>query len=380
MNKVEHLLNTFPSIEELNLNRIQTPITYICAIGFEDRAQAILNEALKTNIKFDKIIAIEYKPFDKRNKLAEFKEKIEEFKIPESSIEFIIYDRFEPEEFLEKLDMVKKSIIPDSHIIVDISAITKLLIVILLQGLIDRKNNLHIVYSEAEIYHPVKEKFNAEKSKYERETESLPIFLTTDVYDIVTTTSLSTTSMQGYPLLMVAFPTFNHCELTALVNEITSQHLILIEGRPHEKQNHWRLEAIKWLNRKIIEHLSSNGNTKGHEKIVSTFDYKETIKVLEEIYQKFKYSRKLIVVPTGSKLQTFGVFILKQMHPDIQIVYPVTKEFTELYTEGAKALWCISFSNFSSSVRRLDEYRKSGLTELSHQIQYSLERNEKGLI
>jgi hypothetical protein len=249
---------------------------------------------------------------------------------------------------------------------------SKLLIMVLLHGLRNLDVNLSLVYAEADIYHPTFEKFGLEKQRYQSETESLPIFLTTAVYDIVTTSSLSTVAMQGYPLMMITFPTFNYNELSALVNEITHQHLILLEGRPHERHNDWRLEAIRWLNRRIIKHLNNGEILTEEKRIVSTFDYKETIKILEEIYQSYKYSRKIVVVPTGSKFQTFGMFLFKQMHPDIQVIYPVTKKFADMYTKGYKAIWEISFPSFSRFLSQLDGYRKGGLFELNNAIQVAL--------
>lgn len=372
MNDIENLMDLFPPIVPMDISKVSPPITYIGAVGFEDRALAVLNETLQLGKRFDQVVAIEYRPLDERNKKEKFEKKLDELNIPNTNVKWVIYDRYKPEEFLKNLNLIKKTLVLASNVIVDISAMSKLLIIVLLQGLRDLDVNLTLVYAEADVYHPILERFEAEKDRYQRETEVLPIFLTSNVYNIVTTTSLSTIAMQGYPLMMIAFPTFNHRELTALVNEIAPQHLILLEGRPHERHNDWRLKAIRWLNRKIIEHLANGETLPEKEKIASTFDYKETIKILEESYQSYKYARKIVVVPTGSKFQTFGVFLFKQMHPDIQIIYPVTKKFAEMYTERYKAFWEIPFPRFSEFLLQLDGYRKKGLVELNHAIQVAL--------
>lgn len=377
MNKIENLLNQLPLIECMELEKVQSPLVYIGAVGFEDRTFVVLNEALQLGKSFDQVIAIEYEPFDDRNKKEEFEKKLNELKIPNKNVKWEVYDRFKPEEFLKSLDTIK-TIINSSNVIIDISAMSKLLILVLLQGLRDLDVNLTIVYSDAETYHPIENEFEAKKEKYEKETESLPIFLTSNVYDIVTTSSLSAIAMQGYPLMMIAFPTFNYRELTALVNEIMPQHMVLLEGRPREKHNHWRIPAIKWLNRKILnEHFTDEDILKEEERIVSTFDYKETIKILEKIYESNKYAKKIVIAPTGSKYQTLGVFFFKQMHPDIQIIYPVTKKFTDRYTDGYNALWKISFPSFSKFVSLLDGYRKNGLVELNSVIQSALKQECK---
>lgn len=377
MSDIENFIALLPPIEIIDLGKISSPLTYIGAVGFEDRALAVLNMALQSHRNFDQVIAIEYRPIDERNMGEEFQKKLDQLNIPGENVERVIYDRCNPEEFLEYLDIIKEKIALTSNVIVDISGMSKLLIIVLLQGLRDLDVNLTLVFAEAEVYHPTREEFETQKEKYEKETENLPIFLTSDVYDIVTTTSLSSTAMQGYPLMMVAFPTFNHRELTALVNEIIPQHLVLIEGKPHEQYNEWRMEAIRWLNRRIIERLVNGETLTGQERIISTFDYKETIKVLERIYQLYKYDKKIVVVPTGSKLQTFGVFLFKQMRPDIQVIYPVTKKFTDLYTGCCKAVWQIPIKDFSDFILQLNGYRKKGLDKLNRAIQAALKKNSK---
>lgn len=370
MNDIENILNFLPEIDKVDLDKMASPVVYIGVAGFEDRAFAILNEALRSNKKFDYVIAIEYEPFDDRNRKAEFQGKLDELNIPKKNVKWITYDRFEPERFLKEFETINKISSQASNIVVDISAMSKLFIMVLLQGLRNYKGKLTIFYAEAETYHPDEEEFKGQKDRFEKETETLPIFLTTDVFNIITTTSLSTISMQGFPLLMIAFPTFNYRELTALINEITPQHLILLEGMPHEPHNYWRLDAIRWLNRRILEeHIAGNEILTEQKRIISTFHYKETIKILEKIYQKYKYTRRIVVVPTGSKLQTVGMFLFKQMHPDIQIIYPVTKKFADEYTKKYKALWEISFPNFSEYMIELDEYRKEGLVKLKEVIQ-----------
>ena len=370
MNDIENILNFLPAIKKMDLDKVASHSVYIGVAGFEDRALAILDEAVWLKKKFDYVIAIEYKPFDKRNRKDEFQKKLNQLNILDKNVKWITYDRFEPEGFLVEFEIINKISSHASNIIVDVSAMSKLLIIVLLQGLRNYKDKLSIIYAEAATYHPTKEEFKAQTVRYEKETETLPIFLTTDVFNIITTTSLSTISMQGFPLLMIAFPTFNYRELIALISEITPQHLILLEGRPHEPHNYWRLDAIRWLNRRILEeHISIDEILTEQERIISTFNYKETINILEKIYQKYKYTRRIVIVPTGSKLQTVGMFLFKQMHPDIQIIYPVTKKFADEYTKKYKVLWEISFANLSEYMTELDEYRKEGLAKLRQAIQ-----------
>lgn len=242
---------------------------------------------------------------------------------------------------------------------------SKFLIVVLLDILKDFKGNVIVIYSEAEIYHPTPEEY---KSKKKEMPDITPTFLTKDIYKIALTTSLSSIAMQNSPLLMIAFPTFNDKELMALLNELTPQYLIEFEGIPHEESNRWRLEAVRWINRKIDKDFILNIDEIIH-KGLSTFDYIGTVAALDEIYRKFKYTHKCVIAPTGSKLQSVGVFIFKQLHPEVQVVYPVTKEFAEEYTDGCRNIWSITFLKFHNFIKNLETHRKAKLISLKEAIE-----------
>jgi len=182
----------------------------------------------------------------------------------------------------------------------------------------------------------------------------VPDFLTTDVYKILAVTSLSSVSMQSHPILLVAFPTFNRTEIVALYNELSPKCMILFEGAPHKEQDKWRLKAIREIN----ERITTNPDYAIEQRVSSTFDYKANVEMLEEVYQEYSCTNKIVLSPTGSKLQTVAAFMFKQLRPDVQIVYPVTKSFIGEYSEKCRALWSISFDSFSRFVTLLDSYRK----------------------
>lgn len=352
------LSNRLPPIRRLDLDKIKTPITYIGAVGFEDRSQAVLDEAAKTGWQADQIIAIEYRPVDRRNRRAKFVRKLRELGIGPDKQTWIVYDRFDPESFAPAIEAVKERILGGRAVLVDISGMSKFLIVVLLQLLGDLQVDIEIAYAEAAVYHPKRTEFKKRKVP-----EASPDFLTTDVYMITTATSVSSVAMQGYPILMVAFPTFNHRELMALLNEMTPQRLVSIEGLPHERKDHWRLDAVRWINRNVRDYSIVES------KEVSTFDYVQTIECLEEIYRQYSTSHRIVVAPTGSKFQALSVFLFKQLHPETQIVYPVTRKFSDDYTEGYRALWQVSFPRFTDFLTRLDNYRRQSLAELKTAIE-----------
>lgn len=346
MNDSTALKLLFPPICPFEAKSIPHPLTYVVAAGFEERTMAFLDCFAREKIEIESALAIEYKPHgDPRNKVNELKGKLE---AAGASIEWITYDRRNPQEFQSKFPNSIRSLGP-SHVLVDTSALSKFLIMLLLQSLTKISNDVTIAYAEAEIYHPTKSEFEKEK----RKLGVTPDFLTTGIYDILTVTSLSSVSMQGYPILLLAFPTFNHFEIGALYNELSPHHMILLEGDPHEKRDKWRLQGIIEVNR----NFHNNPDYASESRVLSTFDYVSNILTLEEIYKAYYYSHKILLAPTGSKLQTVATFMFKQLHPDIQVVYPVTGPFKGEYSEKCRALWSIKLGRYADFIGSLNSFR-----------------------
>jgi hypothetical protein len=335
-----------PPITAFSIKTMPTPIAYIAAAGFEDRAIAILDMFIRRNAHIESAIAIEYKPHgDSRNRIDEFREKLERVC---TSIVWVSYNRRNPQNFQDKLSPLLQSL--DSfHVLIDISAMSKFLIMVIMQILRKIPNDAVVAYAEAGVYHPTKEEFEKERKK----SGTTPDFLTTGVYDILTVSSLSSVSMQGYPILLVVFPTFNHFEIVALYNELSPQHMVLLEGDPHKKVDKWRLDAIREVNKSFFDNPDYNVE----RRVQSTFDYASNVETLEGLYEKYCGSHKILLAPTGSKLQTIAAFMFKQLHPDVQIVYPVAETFIGEYSDGCRATWSIHLGEFSDFTASLNNFR-----------------------
>jgi hypothetical protein len=155
-------------------------------------------------------------------------------------------------------------------------------------------------------------------------------------------------------------------EIIALQNELSPNCMVLIFGKPHEEQNAWRLDALKEINRSMLD----NPDFSSESLTLSTFDYISNIHELGRIYGDYKYTHKVLLSPTGSKLQAIADFVFRQIHPDVQIVYPMTESFKGEYSSGCKALWSIRINDFSSFVSKLDQIRR---LETKHNTQMSSE-------
>jgi len=94
--------------------------------------------------------------------------------------------------------------------------------------------------------------------------------------------------------------------------------------------------------------------------------------LLENIYAEFSKTHKVVVAPTGGKIQAVATFMLKCMHPDVHIVYPVVKRFAEDYTDGQQDPVEFAYANFRSFVQGLDRYRIKDLITMKEEVETSL--------
>lgn len=329
-------------------------------MGFEERSLAFLTKAHSENLDIGTTYAIRYLPHNERNRENDF---LELARAVSESVVVLTYNRYLPEQFSREISEVCGKI-SEKSIVVDVSGLSKLGIIVLLDGLTRFSGHLKVFYAEARTYHPTRDKY--ESMNWSRSAPYFSGFLTTNVYDIVGTASLSSVDMPASPLALAAFPTFNRLELSALLNEINPQKLILLEGMPPDPNNGWRLKAIDEINSAVKAYAEKT-------RVVSTLRYSETLDVLEEFYGEIRYSHRLVVAPTGSKMQSVAVFISKLIHPDIQIIYPVVESFDVDYSLGWSKNWEIDFGSFSSFVGTMDSLRLNAV----HSLLAKLGRSEE---
>ena len=348
---MSYLDNLKLSSRPLNIDTLPEDLLYIGATGFEDRSIGFLKDSVNRRKSFKLCLAIEYCPFDPGNRKDEFENLAKQIF---DEIKWKTYDRTDPENFSQCFEEILALMTSVSRIIVDISAMSKMLIVVLLQGLRKVSLPISIIYAPAKIYHPLKQDYENVKAKF---CDAFPYFLTTDVYRVVTTTELSSIAMQGAPLALVAFPNFNHLEIAALLNETNAQKLFLIESVRDLEQNSWRLDAIRWINRGLSKYVTPVTRE------VDASDINANIRILEEIYSELHLTHKIALSPTGGKLQALATFCFKNMHPEIQVIYPVVREFSHQYTEGHLSHSEFFFQSFLEYTTMLEKYRTRSLIE-----------------
>jgi len=139
----------------------------------------------------------------------------------------------------------------------------------------------------------------------------------------------------------------------ALINSISPSRLFLINGRP--PHHSWRERATAWIHDELRREWPEGDNPCNVKdgaalpvRVASTLDYQETVDVLLDLYWSNAAQYRIVLAPTGSKMQTVGSFVVKAVHPDIHIEYPTPESFLPTYSKGVGDRWIVDFGSLQS--------------------------------
>lgn len=329
----------------------------IVAMGFEDRATTVMMKILEQGRSPAAIILIDYNPSTGKNRRLEFQKVVQKFgNIP---VHVVKYNRADPESLHQALPNVLGALTGRlQRILVDISAMSKMLILTILHRLKEFQGAVEVVYTEALDYGPTRAELEVE-----RQNQSEPIddfFVSTGIMNIATTSGFSSTAMPGCPHALIAFSGFNRNQLSTLYNELAPQYFYLVESVAHVESHAWRRNECTQLNQELFP-PSVSIQYRGS---ISTVDYRDTIHLLEDLYKPVEYTHRFVVSPTGSKMQAVGIFLFWCVHPDIQIVYPTPIEYHSAYSIGVRTVWSVTYTKFSETLAALGTIRYGDLMKI----------------
>jgi len=225
---------------------------------------------------------------------------------------------------------------------------SRLLIVQVLVALGTRSDGFadcFVAYAEASDYPPNQLDAELELAKSDSDASLSILFLSSGVFDVTVVPELSSFAPAGTQTRLIAFPSLDAHQLTALRNEIQPSRFSFIEGVPPSPQNKWRQQVISSLNQldKIPE---------AERFQTSTLDYRETLDCLLKLYSEHGERERLLISPTGSKMQTVAVGVFRAMVEDVQIVDPTPGTFLkpDRYTVGIGPLHVLPLAQFSERI------------------------------
>lgn len=331
---------SWPELETVEHFHLEPEDWVVCCAGFEDRASRVLQNASEDGGAF-RVALVQYRPTLLENRAGLFQNICQTAGIQPAGL---VYDCQDPAGFGSRL----LEILADrsGRVFVDVSGMSRLLIAQTLVALGTGPrgfSDCFVAYAEAEVYSPTQAEAESELAKQEVDPTFSIQFLSSGVFEITVVPELSSFAMAGAQTRLIAFPSLDEHHLIALQTELQPSRLSFIEGIPPGDQNRWRKEFIAKVN-----HLNEMRKSSGERFEVSTLDYRETLHCLLQIYREHALRERLLLAPTGSKLQTVAVGVFRALVRDVQIVYPTPRGFRrpDDYTRGVGLVHTLDLGRF----------------------------------
>jgi hypothetical protein len=359
-----------PELEACESLCVPQDCAVIVAGGFEDRTTALLDLISEVE-PGARALLIDYEPGDPANQLSRVIGRINNVLLAfDHEHDVIVFNRFYPDGFGKRLALRLMSGI--KKVVIDISSMSKMALLLTLDVCREMDLEVSIFYAEAEFYGPSREDYEEAKRSAQIHQPSIQVY--SGIGGVVRSARLSSVAMQGEPLAAMMFMSFNELLTQSLLNCVYPSRLFLINGRPPE--HHWREEATAWIHERLRSEWQEEDNPldsrKLPERSTSTLDYRETVLTLLQLYWRLSSDYRLVLAPTGSKLQTVGAFICRTIHPDIHIEYPTPKGYLTLYTSGVGKKWLVRYGRLGTAAeewRRQDRSNALGIREVASSSQ-----------
>lgn len=360
-----YLANLLPSLQSCERLSLEEGEVIIHAPGFEDRTMAVA-DTLLPSIGASAIL-LDYLPFNPKNRLLPVRQALLAKGVEIMDEDILRYHRFEPDDFEARLRMrlVARG---SRRVVIDISTMSKLEIILVLNVCHALGLRIRILYSEAVEYGPSEEEFKNAREKNEIHRPTLQVF--TGVHGVVRVDSLASVAMQGQPTAALVFMSFNDALTQVLLNTVYPGRLFLINGCP--PVHSWREEATAWIHDQVRREWEDDnpvwpavgGSIPMPKRVVSTLDYRETVALLLQLYWELSASHRVLLAPAGSKLQAVGCYLVKALHQDIHIEYPSPEGFLPYYSSGFGARWLLDFGMISRLIAEISDAERREYLEM----------------
>jgi hypothetical protein len=221
----------------------------------------------------------------------------------------------------------------------DISVAANRLLLRTFQVLLEADIDLRLTYAEAGTYHPTRQEYEADPSRWEGDDT---IGTEQGVSLVVPSPSYAGQHLDPLPNYVILFPSFRKDRSLAVLSAVdetllTSRHqdVVWVIGIPHAEQDQWRMDAMRSINRIPAS---------AHQIEVSTFDYRETLFALERLHQERWEQYNLTISPLGSKLQGVGTALFCYLRPEVRVMFSAPKVYNaNEWSSGCMAKWQIRF-------------------------------------
>lgn len=343
-----------PELQYAQVLTVEKSRVLIIAEGFESRSLSWIKSQPGGRV-FKHAIICKYSP-SKRDRFDEMKEEVTNR--TENYPVVIEYNRFDPTVFEQNFAKNISLLITDQdEVVVDISAMSKMLIMIIVNVLRDYNNDLRLIYTEPKTWKPSENEYRAAVEDVKKYGSRIALS-SIGVFDITRTPRLASVIMQNAPTLLVAFTSSNEQALSALFNEVVPSSALLINARSEREP--WREEAAIQINQRVLNDFRI------YETSIDSFellDYISVFEFLAEIYKTNCYTKRIVVSPTGGKVHAISCALIKACCQDIHVEYPTPESyhFDGYSSDEINAIYEVCFPQFHDLLKIISrEYDLNG--------------------
>lgn len=351
---LNQILSVLPEVKSIDRLSYLKDDLFICALGFEPRCLSGVKKLDSNRYRTKKAIYFRYTAQDRENtkNLPDLKEYLN--KVTNNNVEKYRFDRFHSNESFVKFKEKIKSMMKNDEnlrVTIDVTSMTNTLITQILHFFLKKRIKFRIIYTEADIYHPTEEEF-VEYIKKIEEGGQITQLLGQEIGTNIILDGLEGEHHLGCPPVLLIFVSFDYFRVQAALDFLKPPEFVIVLGEPPKKERKWRLKAQEELYRQLPVGIKNFRN-------ITTFNYKDVFESLEKIYSNYEYSHNFCISPLGSKLQTIGITLFSLLHLDVQLIFPVPKEYVvEKYSKGAGDIWTMEFDNSGEILDLFKDYKR----------------------
>jgi hypothetical protein len=242
--------------------------------------------------------------------------------------------------------------LPTTRIGFDITVGTSRLLLEGLHSLLHTSADVTLYYAEADEYRPTFSEYRSVALQAPYRQGTPPEFLSLGVDKVELLRSIPGRNVDARPAYLVVFPSFTPTRIGAVLDELSPSGVHWLFGVPHMVKNRWRMDAQREYHESLMDPAHRHC-------YVSTFDYRETLEVLEAVYRTRKNEYALFVCSLGSKMQKVGQVLFHILRPEVGAVVSIPRTWDPKLYSGrtVKTAYVLNLGDAASLRKRLSQTR-----------------------
>jgi hypothetical protein len=326
---------------------------FICALGFEPRCLTIPEVLAQHGYQARKVAYCEYATNPEDN-TANRSRLLSSLESVSTDVQGIQADHLSFTSRIRDLLQEARGIAaaPTPIILVDVSVMANRLIMKLMKALLEGEGQLLLLYSEAAVYHPTLDEYRSAPNQWSSDSS---LGLERGVSNVSVSEDYPGFHVDQLPDCILLFPSFKGERARAVISKVDpaltvggadKDKVVWFLGVPHRDDNAWRLAAMREINAVGEDAIRCD---------VSTFDYRDALQKLEEVYLRRAGHYRFSLSPMGSKMQAIGAAMFAYLHQDVAVVFATPMEYNAAqYSDGCADKWTIDFGKLAELRGALD--------------------------